>query len=220
MFFYRSCICKVPDKIDADFASDLEKPGIPNWIICANIKCKSRFWYHKDCLDDYIEQCKKEKRPCNLISPFKKVMKLKAKQVLRSGKTKPREYIEQKVSIATTKWYCTQECFESTDLIVDYSKAIIFGFLNHEVYRNAIRENDGEKMNIYNKLHLVHLYNRSLGTSFRIWHRLIAMINGLAPNHIRHDLLWNSTVNIKGLPATNLEVDFYHEFVNRVWKSK
>lgn len=161
------------------------------WIICDNRSCRKKMWYHVRCLDNYFEE-RRQKRQ------------------LSSSEFKP---LPKKNS---DDWFCCNECVTMCqDSVLNYSRGLIFSFLNQEGYRDSIRENAGLVKLGYTKLFLIPMYNDHHTLYMRITHRLLACINGFAPPHIQHDLIWNSTANITGKKGGNLEIDLVNEFGNK-----
>jgi hypothetical protein len=117
-------------------------------------------------------------------------------------------------------WFCSSSCIQAVeDGKLAYSKGIVFAGLNQESFKMAIRANDGIRMQIYHKMHLVQLFNKGHKMYFRIYHRILAlMANG--PPHIRHDLLHNSTVNCRGYKGGNLPLDFVNELLIKSLKGE
>jgi hypothetical protein len=115
-------------------------------------------------------------------------------------------------------WYCCDECeIACADKKLLYTKGVIFAGLNHEAFKCAIRSNDGKRMQMYHKMHMIPLFNKKHSLYLRIYHRILAlMVNGHP--HIRHDLLHNSTLNYRGYEGGNLSFDFVNELLNKVFK--
>ena len=55
---------------------------------------------------------------------------------------------------------------------------------------------------------------------FRYCVHLILSQNGCVPDHIKFDLLWNRTVNVKGLKGKNIEMDHLCEYVVKECKEQ
>lgn len=144
-------------------------------------------WYHIECLERYD----------------KSNLKNRTRIFTRPPKSEKDE------------WFCSSECKKACiDSILNYTKGFMFSFLTQDAFRHIIRENDGDSKLAYNKLFLIQMFNQHHTLYMRICHRMLACLNGFAPPHISHDLLWNSTVNVKGGKGNNLEADLYNEMQN------
>jgi len=115
-------------------------------------------------------------------------------------------------------WYCTVKCErECADKKLMHTKALMFAGLNLEGFKLGIRYNDAMLMKAFHKFHMIGLVNFNHKMYIRIYHRILALLE-VAPAHVVHDLLHNSTVNYKGYPGGNLEMDFVNEVMNKIYK--
>lgn len=90
--------------------------------------------------------------------------------------------------------------------------------LNLLCRRDAVREADGEAMMSLWKLDLVHFFSTKHPKYVILAHRLLVSINGWLPDKLKHDLIYNRTVNYGGGIGRNLPMDFMNEILNRLFK--
>jgi hypothetical protein len=140
------------------------------------------------------------------------------KRCLKSAQGNPSNEYNKPPAARQKLWYCTPKCASKVqDCKYQYSRSIIFAGLNHEAFKSAIRANDGKRMKLYHKLHMVQLFNQGHDMYLRIYHRMLATMENGKP-HVVHDLMYNSTVNCRGYYGGNLSLDFVNELLNKVLK--
>ncbi|XP_069114331.1 LOW QUALITY PROTEIN: uncharacterized protein [Argopecten irradians] len=132
------------------------------------------------------------------------------------------------------EWYCSQECktgkkqhTKKRRKVIDilkadrkryYSVRLIWRGLGQMVRRDAIRENDGERMITHWKFDLLQFYEKHHPKYFLICYRLLLAINGGVSKRLQHQLIWNRTVNPHGGKAKNIAMDLQMEYFNKEYK--
>ncbi|CAC5386074.1 unnamed protein product [Mytilus coruscus] len=106
----------------------------------------------------------------------------------------------------------------SPDFKYNYSRAITWAGLNLLCRRDAVREADGGVMMSHWKLDLVHFFSTKHQKYVILAHRLLVSINGWLPDKLKHDFIYNRTVNYGGGIGRNLPMDFMNEILNRLFK--
>jgi hypothetical protein len=97
------------------------------------------------------------------------------------------------------KYFCTDDCKKAgEDKRCVYTKSYINGMLNYEGYRDAIRQNDGVRMNAHNKVQLVQFHNMGHRNYLKASFLWILRKAGWAEPQVAFDLLHNSTINMSG----------------------
>lgn len=145
--------------------------------------------------------------------------------------------------IPSHEWYCCPDC-ERTSLAVgggassqrrsrnkttnlssglmdhknEYSRAVVMRGLFHMALRDAVRENDGERMLIHWKFLMPHFFHRGHPKYFILALRLLLQTAGAASPRLAFQLKWARTVNAKGGAGHNLEADLQMEHFNRDYK--
>jgi hypothetical protein len=210
-YFHYSCVNVDPDNIKGDwFCSDeCRQQQIPySYCTCktdlgsdepmigcsAEHLCTKVEWYHMKCLG--IDPDKTIKGDWFCSSECKKRLKGKGRK---------------------QKGQDTSITYEN-DRKRDYSVALLWRGLNLLCRRDAVREADGDAMMAYWKLDLVYFFAKKHPKYVILAHRLISSINGWAPANVRHDLIYNRTVNYGGGIGRNLPNDFMNEILNRLFK--
>jgi len=144
------------------------------------------------------------------------------KKCLLQVQGKPGNVLRKPPVSVQKKWYCSEDCAKAVgDKKFLYSKAVMFVGMLHESFKSSIKQNDGLRMQMYHKLHLVQFCNsgKKHKMYLRIYHRILAlMVNG--PPTVRNDLINNSTINFKGYPGGNLSMDFVNEVFNKILKGE
>ena len=92
----------------------------------------------------------------------------------------------------------------------------MFTGLYQECARDAIRENDGDRMVSHLKFEFMRYCKGRHPIYKQIVARMLASIGGFDHLHVAFDLKYNSTVNVTGKVAKNIESDLYNEFCNKV----
>jgi hypothetical protein len=97
------------------------------------------------------------------------------------------------------RYFCTEECkIAGRDKKFVYSKSFINAMLNYEGYRDSIRQNDGCRMNSYNKIQLVQFFNKRHTNYLKSGFLWILRKAGWSEPQVAFDLLHNSTINMSG----------------------
>ncbi|CAG2194617.1 unnamed protein product [Mytilus edulis] len=115
------------------------------------------------------------------------------------------------------EWYHTK-CLDMTDVPEGKCRDITWTGLNLLCRRDAVREADGEAMISHWKLDLVHFFSTKHPKYVILAHRLLVSINGWLPDKLKHDLIYNRTVNYGGGIGRNLPMDFMNEILNILFK--
>ncbi|KAK6178242.1 hypothetical protein SNE40_013050 [Patella caerulea] len=169
----------------------LDIPG-SKMIYCENRNCKRGIWFHYECVD--LEE---ENVPEGLwfCSPACEKEKAKRKS-------------KKKVCVA--------------DSLLDrkglYVSKVIWSGLNQKVRRDAIRENDGERIILHWKMDLLQFFEKHHPKYFLIGFRLLASINGAVSTRLQHTLKWNRCVNVNGRAGNNIAMDLQMEYYNKEYK--
>ncbi|CAG7717092.1 unnamed protein product [Allacma fusca] len=183
------CICSASFDSEDDQAS---------WIACDYRECHHKQWYHTTCVtadgivgsDDESQIHSEDEEDADTQKSIK--------QAFRKKK----------------KWYCSSQCRQATrDKKVMYSKAVIFCGLMHEGLRDAVRENDANRLIVHTKYNLIQYVNKRHTTYSKITTNMLYNMNFHPSPTVRQDLKWNSCVNVVGERGKNLEMDLYNEFV-------
>lgn len=111
-----------------------------------------------------------------------------------------------------------QQTTSRDDYKRNYSLALVWRGLNLLCRRDAVREADVEAMMEYWKLDLVNFFAKKHPKYVILAHRLIACINGWTVPRVRHDLIYNRTVNYAGGIGRNLPHDFMNKILNKLFK--
>lgn len=167
-----------------------EIPGA-NMIFCDNRKCPRGVWFHLECLDMEEDDVPDGKWFCSDTCKMSKGLK-------RPQKTK------------------TVEAF--IDAKKDYTLRVMWRGLNQKVRRDAIRENDGNRMILHWKLDMLQFFEKHHPKYFLIGQRLLSAINGAVSPRLCHTLIWNRTVNPNGGKGKNIAMDLQMEFFNKEYK--
>jgi hypothetical protein len=129
-------------------------------------------------------------------------------------------------------WYCSERCkstlvrekstsvSKSIDGKREYAKAVIWHGLSHMVRKDAVLENDGNRMVVHWKHDFLKFYIHNHPKYFLFCHRLLMSLNGAVSERLRHELRWNRTVNRNGGQGRNIEMDLQMEFFNKDYKGK
>ncbi|XP_038062978.1 uncharacterized protein LOC119733651 [Patiria miniata] len=136
------------------------------------------------------------------------------------------------------KWYCSTECRRASshkkkksckretktneqakiDRVREYNKSVIFHGLNFLIRRDAIRQNDGNRMIAHWKSDLVTFLTGTHNKYMVLAHRLLMGVNGAFSDRIAKTLVWNRTVNPSGCPGRNIAMDLQMEMLNKTYK--
>jgi len=139
---------------------------------------------------------------------------------LNSAQKNPENPYRRPAVSKKKKWYCSADCAKHvTDKKYLYSKAVMFLGMLHECFKQSIKQNDGRRMQVYHKLHMIQFCNNGVNHPLylRIYHRILSLMEN-GPPSVRNDLLNNSTINFKGFPGGNLSMDFVNEVFNKIMK--
>lgn len=129
-------------------------------------------------------------------------------------------------------WWCSPECRNYqpgkkkkttvADNLTDHKKSyalkVMWHGLNQRVRRDALRENDGNRIIMHWKFDLLNFFEHNHPKYFHVCHQLLSAINGAVSPRLQHSLKWNRTVNPNGGPGKNLEMDLQMEFFNKEYK--
>ena len=145
-----------------------EIPG-STMVFCSNMNCPNDVRFHLDCMNMENEDIPEGDWFCS--DNCKKKQKWEKKTTSR--KKKP-----------------VAECI-FTDHKRNYTLRVI-------VRKDAIRENDGNRIIMHWKFDMLHFYDKHHPKYFLIWQRLLRAINGAVSKRLQHTLKWNRTVNPNG----------------------
>lgn len=106
----------------------------------------------------------------------------------------------------------------SCDYKRNHSIALAWRGMNLLCRRDAVREGDGPAIISMWKLDIVTFLVNRHPKYFILAHRLLVSLNGWLPERLRHDLIWNRTVNYGGGIGRNLPMDLMNEILNRLFK--
>ena len=131
--------------------------------------------------------------------------------------------------IESPLWFCSSKCkakhFSSSptatdncDHVYEYSRALLWRGLGEMVRHRSLRENDGNKIIRNWRFDMTDFFQYNHTKYFLAGHRLLSDTNGALSNRLAHQLVWNRTVNVRGGPDHNIEMDLQMEFYNRQFK--
>ena len=124
-------------------------------------------------------------------------------------------------------WFCSDNCrlayLKKTsvldkDYIYEYSSVLLYRGIREMAQHHAIRTNDGIKIVNFWKDDLFEFFERNHTKYFICSHQIITDVWGGLSERLAQQLTWNRTVNLKGSPDSNLEMDLQMEFFNREFK--
>ena len=106
------------------------------------------------------------------------------------------------------------------DSVTEYRCSLIWRGLGDMVRREAVKTNDGEAMIRHWRYDLPEFFKLGHTKYTILAHRLLSNIHSTASDKIRHDLIWNRTINVSGGPRANMPADQHMEHLNREYKCK
>jgi len=171
-----------------------EIPG-STMVFCSNMNCPNGVWFHLDCMDMEDEDIPEGDWFCS-----DNCKKQKRQKKTTSRKKKP----------------VAESIF--TDHKKNYTLRVIWRGLNQRIRKDAIRENDGNRIIMHWKFDMLHFYDKHHPKYFLIGQRLLGAINGTVSKRLQHTLKWNRTVNPNGGKGKNIAMDLQMEFFNKEYK--
>ena len=160
-------------------------------VYCCNVNCKRGTWFHLECLG------------------------------------------LENDDIDVDEWYCCSECKKehaskrshkntTVDKFIDrryeYTKRLMWRGLNDMTRHDAVKENDGPRIIRYWKFDMFDYFEKNHPKYLIFGHRLLANIAGGTSQRIRHQLIWERTVNVKGGKRKNIPKDLHCEHLNNEYK--
>lgn len=160
-------------------------------IYCCNTKCARGSWFHFECLgvdEDDVDE---------------------------------------------GNWFCSDECKDEysrksksksktsdrfRDIRNEYSKHLIWRGLNDLARHDAVKENDGLRMIRHWKFDMFEFFEKNHPKYFIFGHRLLANVAGATSERVKHQLIWERTVNVKGGASRNIPKDLHCEHLNMEYK--
>ncbi|KAK3611122.1 hypothetical protein CHS0354_007381 [Potamilus streckersoni] len=140
----------------------------------------------------------------------------------------------EKDDVQEGEWFCSEECRRELELSLsrrkkmtadrfkdskhEYVKRLIWRGLNDIARHDAVKENDGPRMIRYWKFDLFEFYEKNHPKYLIFGLRLIANIAGATSERLKHALIWERTVNLKGGKRKNIPKDLHCEHLNREYK--
>ena len=107
-----------------------------------------------------------------------------------------------------------------TDCKYEYTKALVWRGIADRVRREAIKINDGEAIIRYWRWDVASYFQLGHTKYIALAHRMLTAIHGAVSEKLRHEIMWNRTVNIKGGIANNIPADLHCEHMNKEFKRK
>ena len=114
----------------------------------------------------------------------------------------------------------TQQSDEESDGKREYAKAVVWRGLNDYVRRRALKRNDGPAMMRHWRLDMIEFHSRKHPKYLLLGNHLLTAVNGGVSDRLRHQMVWNRTVNVNGGEGNNIAMDLYNEFINGYFKGK
>ena len=102
----------------------------------------------------------------------------------------------------------------------EYSRAVVFRGLLQLALRDAIRENDGERMMAHWKFLMPHFYQWGHPKYLILGIKLLLAQSGAVCERLAFQLKWSRTVNAVGGVGRNIEGDLQMEHFNRTYKGE
>ncbi|KAL3867568.1 hypothetical protein ACJMK2_040455 [Sinanodonta woodiana] len=173
------------------------KQDIPgsDMIFCENRNCDRGIWFHLECIEMDVENvpdgnwfCSND---CETAVFNKKSMKERKKKTVAES---------------------------LNDNKRNYTILVMWKGLNQQVRRDAIRENDGERMLLHWRFDMLQFFEKHHTKYFIVGHRLLSAVSGAVSPRLQMSLIWNRTVNPHGGHGRNIEMDLQMEFYNKEYK--
>ena len=131
------------------------------------------------------------------------------------------------------EWFCSDDCKKKAeavkkkkkktvdnfrDLRNDYVRRLLWRGLNEMARHDAVKENDGPRMIQHWKFDMFEFFEKKHPKYFIYGHRLLVNLAGATSERIKHNLIWERTVNVKGGKRRNIPKDLHCEHLNREYK--
>ena len=161
-----------------------------NMVYCGNRQCKRGSWFHFECLGLDEDEVVEENWYCS------DDCKIEAARIRAKHKTVDK----------------------FRDIRNEYSKHLVWRGLNDIARHDAVKENDGLRMIRHWKFDLFQYYENNHPKYLIFGERLLANVAGAASARIKHQLIWERTVNVKGGQMRNIPKDLHCEHLNMEYK--
>lgn len=161
-------------------------------VYCNNSKCDKGTWFHIECIGMLEEDVPEGSWYCCEVCKVMATTK-------RVGK---------KSNVAD----------RFRDMKKEYAERLLWRGLNDLARKDAVKENDGMRMIRHWKFDSLDFYEKNHPKYLIYAHRLLTNIAGGTSERLRHQLVWNRTVNIQGGRGKNIPKDLYNEYLNKEYK--
>ena len=162
-------------------------------IYCNNSECKEGSWFHLECLGMEEEDVPEDDWFC---SESCKV------SLTKEGKKQKKQKVSERFR----------------DLRKEYVHGLLWRGLNAIARHDAVKENDGPRMINHWKHDMFEFYERSHPKYFIFGLHLLANVAGATSERIKHNLIWERTVNVRGGVRKNIPKDLHCEHINKEYK--
>ena len=133
-----------------------------------------------------------------------------------------------------SKWFCCKQCekvaqkkvgkgkraADFNDHKLEYLKCLLWSGLGEMARYDAIKENDGQRMIMHWKYDMINFYEHNHPKYIIYGVRLLCNVSGAASARLRHQLMYNRTVNMTGGAGKNVEKDLHCEHLNNRYKGE
>ncbi|KAK3109124.1 hypothetical protein FSP39_023510 [Pinctada imbricata] len=94
-----------------------------------------------------------------------------------------------------------------TDHKRDYALMVMWRGLNQRIRKDAIRENDGERMIRHWKFDMLQFFEKNHPKYFLQGQRLLSACNGAVSPRLKHTIIWSRTVNTREGKGNNIAME-------------
>ncbi|KAL3854926.1 hypothetical protein ACJMK2_014161 [Sinanodonta woodiana] len=158
-------------------------------VYCNNQYCQRGSWFHLECLGMEEDDAPEDESFCSEESRMEHELRLSCRKKTTADRFKDSKH--------------------------EYVKRLIRRGLNDIARHDAVKENDGPRMIRYWKFDLFEFYEKNHPKYLIYGLRLIANIAGATSERLKHALIWERTVNLKGGKIKNIPKDLHCEHLNR-----
>ena len=164
-------------------------------IFCENRNCGQGTWFHLDCLE-----MNEDDVPDDIWYCCNECKKEAAKRKTKRGRRRTVNRL--------------------LDSKHNYLFLLMWRALNQEIRRNAIRENDGNRIIMHWKFDMLEFIEKHHPKYFLLGQRLLSAVYGGVSPRLQKTLIWNRTVNPKGGQGKSISIDLQMEYFNKDYKGK
>ena len=157
-------------------------------IGCENLECTQHQWYHVECLEARNVNVKPVLRDEYEDSKEVSDEELGDSELLARDETVEDVHDVKPQKRRKKSFFFSNECAHNVrDKKLIYSKTLFFTGLLQEGLRDAVRQNNGDRVLINTKYHLARVFNGRHSIYRRILTRMLANIGGFESSHVAFD---------------------------------